>query len=53
MSYRAHGAGKGGNFLSDSMLAVLSDKGVKSKEMRNNVFKRIRKPIDWEIVKEK
>jgi hypothetical protein len=53
MSYRAHGAGKGGNFLSDSMLAVLSDKGVKSKEMRNNVFKRIRKPIDWEIVEGK
>lgn len=49
MSYRAHGAGKGGNFLSDTFLAIISDSSEKNKPARQNIFNRIRKPVDWVI----
>ena len=50
ISYRAHGAGKNGNFLSSDMLTTLADNGPTGEPTRRYVFKRIRKPLDWEMV---
>jgi len=56
MSYRAHAAGKRGNFLNSQSLEILScteptitigGTTFNCAEYRNRVFSRIRKPIAW------
>jgi hypothetical protein len=58
MSYRAHGAGKNGNFLNSTSLRILADNNdfivmnnqrINCKEYRMRVFQRIRKPVEWKI----
>ncbi|MBB5402656.1 LodA/GoxA family CTQ-dependent oxidase [Paraburkholderia youngii] len=44
LAYRGHGAGKGGDFCSDTSLAALSTNSEKSMARRQSIFGRVRDP---------
>jgi hypothetical protein len=44
LAYRGHSAGKGGDFLGEKQLAVLSSNTVINQKAREGVFRRIRNP---------